>query len=82
MDEAKLLTKDKGMLAGLIKEAVGLVAANSPLQASSYAKMLVDVATKTAEASKEGGFLGFGGTLVSAEEQAAIDDLKALVAAK
>jgi hypothetical protein len=32
-----------------------------------------------AEASKEGGFLGIGGTRVSAEEQAAIDEIKAAV---
>jgi hypothetical protein len=30
------------------------------------------VAQATAEAAKEGGFLGFGGTLVSEEEKAAI----------
>ena len=33
---------------------------------------LAQIAQKTAEATKEGGFLGFGGTLVSDEEKAAI----------
>jgi hypothetical protein len=33
------------------------------------------VATKVSQASKEGGFLGIGGTLVSADEQAALQQL-------
>jgi len=32
-----------------------------------------------AEASKEGGFLGIGGTRVSAQEQQAIDEIRAAV---
>jgi hypothetical protein len=38
--------------------------------------LLVDVAVKTAEASKEGGFLGYGGRRVSKEEQEAIDAIR------
>jgi hypothetical protein len=38
------------------------------------------VATKVAEATKEGGFLGMGGTLVSPEEQVALDEIKSVVA--
>ena len=33
---------------------------------------LAGVAKATAEATKEGGFLGFGGTLISDEEKAAL----------
>jgi hypothetical protein len=32
-----------------------------------------------AEASKEGGFLGIGGTRVSAQEQQALDEIRAAV---
>jgi hypothetical protein len=38
--------------------------------------MLADVAEKAAGASKEGGFLGFGGVRVSDKEQAFISEVK------
>jgi hypothetical protein len=41
-------------------------------------RLLVDAATRVAEASKEGGFLGIGGTRVSAQEQEAIDEIALL----
>ena len=37
---------------------------------AAYKKMIATVAEETAKASKEGGFLGFGGERVSAGEQA------------
>lgn len=36
---------------------------------------LTTLAQKASEASKEGGFLGFGGKLVSEEEAAAVKEL-------
>jgi len=42
----------------------------SPDEADSYRRLLVDVATRAAEAAKEGGFLGFGGVRVSDKERA------------
>jgi uncharacterized protein DUF937 len=47
--------------------------------AAAYGRLLVDAATHVAEASKEGGFLGIGGTRVSAQEQQAIDEIRAAV---
>jgi hypothetical protein len=44
----------------------------TPEEAAEYKQWLVKVAQATAEASKEGGFLGFGGTLVSDEEKTAL----------
>ena len=41
--------------------------------------MLATVAEKAANASKEGGFLGFGGERVSAGEQAFLDQLKSVL---
>jgi hypothetical protein len=41
--------------------------------------MLSKVADNAANAAKEGGFLGFGGTRVSAPEQAFLDELKAVL---
>ncbi len=44
----------------------------TPEEATEYKQWLAKVAQATAEASKEGGFLGVGGTLVSDEEKAAL----------
>jgi hypothetical protein len=44
----------------------------TPEETAEYKQWLVKVAQATAEASKEGGFLGFGGTLVSDEEKTAL----------
>ncbi|MGC1298260.1 MAG: hypothetical protein WA869_24805 [Alloacidobacterium sp.] len=43
----------------------------APEEATEVKQWLAKVAEATAEAAKEGGFLGFGGTLVSDEEKAA-----------
>ena len=42
----------------------------------AYRKLLYGVAEKVANASKEGGILGFGGKAVSAAEQSFLDDLQ------
>ena len=44
----------------------------APEEATEMKQWLAQIAQKTAEAATEGGFLGFGGTLVSDEEKAAI----------
>ena len=44
----------------------------TPEEATEVKQWLTKVAQATAEAAREGGFLGFGGTLVSEEEKAAI----------
>jgi hypothetical protein len=59
-----------------VKSASELVARKaSPEEASAYRKMLVDVAQKAAEASTEGGFLGFGGVRVSDKEKAFLTEV-------
>ncbi len=63
-----------------VKSAVELVARKaSPAEADAYKAMLVGVAQKAAEASKEGGFLGFGGVRVSDAEHAFISEVKKAV---
>ncbi len=57
------------------KQAVALVGQKSPAEADDYKKWLVSLAKETASASKEGGFLGFGGTVVSGAETSAVHDL-------
>ena len=57
------------------KHAVALVGQKSPAEADDYKKWLVSLAKETASASKEGGFLGMGGTVVSEAETSAVRDL-------
>jgi hypothetical protein len=67
----------KGAVLERVKSAVELVARKaSPAEAAAYQAMLAGVAQKAAEASKEGGFLGFGGVRVSAAEHAFIAEVK------
>ena len=69
------LPKDQeGARAALInscKQAADVVAQKSPAEAKEYKRWLVLLAQKTAEAAKEGGFLGIGGTRVSEAETTA-----------
>jgi hypothetical protein len=60
-----------------VQSAVALVAAKaSPAEAEAYKQMLVEVAQQAADASKEGGFLGFGGVRVSDKEKAFLAEVK------
>ena len=43
---------------------------SEPSDAAAYKEWSVAIARQVAEAAKEGGFLGFGGERVSAEERA------------
>jgi hypothetical protein len=69
----------KDALIGAINAAVGAVEAKSPAEVEKYKTWLASVAVRVAHASKEGGFLGVGGTPVSAEEQAAVEQLAAML---
>ena len=53
-----------------------LKAKGSADDVSSYKTWLMDIADKISKSAKEGGFLGFGGELVSAGEQTFIQALK------
>ena len=60
-----------------IKEAEALVAAKATAEeAQAYRQMLMAVASRTAEASKEGGFFGFGGVQVSSAEQSFLNEVQ------
>ena len=77
--EGEALKKNPGVAIGVIRDAFSAVSTNSPGDTSEYGRMLVNVAIQVAEASKEGGFLGVGGTRVSESEQKTIDQVRALV---
>jgi hypothetical protein len=57
------------------KRAAEIVAQHSPDEAEPYRQWLFGVATATANAAKEGTFLGFGGTRVSEGERSVLDEL-------
>jgi len=71
------LAPSKDKLIDVVKTGASAVATNDPAQSAAYKSTLLAVAQATAEAAKEGGIFGIGGTLVSKDEQAAIDQLKA-----
>ena len=65
---------------GKVREALNLLWSKAtPEEVASYKKMIATVAEETAKASKEGGFLGFGGERVSAGGQAFLDHVKSLL---
>jgi hypothetical protein len=57
------------------KQAAAIVMSKSPTEADEYKSWLVSIADRTSQASKEGGFLGIGGTLVSDSETSAVSEL-------
>jgi hypothetical protein len=50
---------------------------STPEEAAGFKQWLVQISQKVAEAAKEGGFLGFGGTQVTTDEQAAMQQVAA-----
>ena len=67
--------KTKDALIGAIRAAVGAIERKSPGEVEAYKTWLASVAAKVSQASKEGGFVGIGGTRVSSDEQQALNQL-------
>lgn len=63
-----------------IRVAAAAVKAKIPGEASRFAHTLNTLAQKVAEASKEGSFLGIGAKVISADEQRALDKIRAALA--
>jgi len=53
----------------------------APNEAVAFKQLLKTIAEQTAEASKEGGFLGFGGVRVSDAEKASVAEVAATLRA-
>ncbi|MEO7912983.1 MAG: hypothetical protein ABIV47_25320 [Roseiflexaceae bacterium] len=67
----------KGRALDTLRQLNDLLAAKAPVdEASSFRKWILDTAQRVASAAKEGGFLGIGGTPISAEETAAIAEVE------
>jgi hypothetical protein len=67
--------KAREALLGRIRTAVEAVEKKSPGEAEGFKTWIASVAGKVSQASKEGGFLGIGGTPVSSDEQQALAQL-------
>jgi len=52
---------------------------NAGAEGEEFKAWLVDIAKRTAEAAKEGGIFGFGGELVSKEEEEMIQEIKSIL---
>ncbi len=59
-----------------LAETFAMIERTAPDQAATFRQFLIETATKTAEASTEGGFLGFGGEKISEAEHKTLSDLK------
>jgi len=74
-EEVATIGTDRATALGVIKDAMNAVAQHSPPDVPGYSKFVRTVATMVAEGTKEGGFLGIGGTPISKEEQAVVDEI-------
>ena len=63
-----------------LRDALAVLADKaSPEEVDAYKRFVRSLADAAAQAHKEGGFLGMGGTQVSEEEQAALDEISAVL---
>lgn len=60
-----------------LRQASAILDAKAPADAPAFKAWLNAIAAKVAEASKEGGFLGFGGVQVSEAEKATLGEIAA-----
>jgi cytochrome c556 len=70
------MANDRDALTRLIADATAAVKQRSPGELDAFRATIRSIGKATAEASKEGGFLGIGGTLVSDEEKAALAQIE------
>ena len=72
LKSVRTLATDRDALTRVIADATAAVKRNSPADAEAFKAAIRSIGKATAEAAKEGGFFGIGGTLVSDEEKAAL----------
>lgn len=64
------------MTLAILADVARTLEAKAPDDAEGYKAWLEEIGLKVAEASKEGGFLGFGGVEVSDAEKATLADIR------
>lgn len=65
----------RAMAINALQQAASLVDGKAGPDADGFKRWLASLAGRVAEASKEGGFLGIGGTRVDEQEKAALSDI-------
>lgn len=81
MAQEKPETMDKAMQLERIRQAIAILGAKgNATELEAYKTVLLSAAENTANAAKEGGFLGIGGQRVSEAEQVVIEEIRLLVA--
>ena len=80
LDAVSKLTPTSERALAAIKAGATVVKAKDASASAAYSTMIVNAPTATAEATKEGGFLGIGGTVVSDQETTAISAINAALA--
>jgi hypothetical protein len=65
----------KAECVAILKDAAVVVNAKAPQDIAAYRAWMLQISQHVAEASKEGGFLGFGGVAVSDAEKATLADI-------
>lgn len=73
-------SSERARLLAQVKTAVALIDLKAGDDAAALKRWAYSVGEQMARATKGGGFLGLGGKLVSAEEQAALSELSKLMA--
>jgi hypothetical protein len=85
MDPQKLQQGDGDPAAAVgerLRAAVGILGEKAATEdVEAYRRFVLAVAQAAAEAHKEGGFVGIGGKQVSAQEQAALDEIRSVLGA-
>lgn len=64
-----------------LRQAAALLDAKAPGESADVKAWLRQISASVAEASKEGGFLGFGGVEVSSSEKATLEEIDAALKA-
>ncbi|MCC7161220.1 MAG: hypothetical protein IT331_01895 [Anaerolineae bacterium] len=78
---AQNMGEAKAKMLADVKGAVAIISSKgSSDEIADYKKLIVQVAENVANAAKEGGFMGIGGTIVNEAEKTAISDIQAAVA--
>ncbi len=65
-----------------LREVAALLEAKAPADAAPFKAWLQHISQRVAEASKEGGFLGFGGTQVSEAEKVTLAEMSSALGLK
>lgn len=80
MSHEKPQAMDKAKQMGKIRQAISILSNKGETsEVADYKALLIKAAENTANAAKEGGFLGIGGKRVTEEEQAVITEIRSLV---